>query len=252
MRSRSSFAMLAAAAVLLAADAPDFAAGEALFREGRFADALAVFTALEAECGDAAPAELLHARALAALGAGSPLEAEVALEKAIARGGAAWLPMRDFVAGSAAFARCERAEAQAAGPEAEPFAFDVAIAHAQAARDAWQSAAVAGSDWPEARRNVERAQAKLDALRKRRGEAIERGKQTRGGETAPPPTPDPAPPNDGERIEEAAGPLAPQVVDLAATQVDELVRRLAEKDREKLALRRTARGTAQAGVEKDW
>ncbi|MFG0319490.1 MAG: VWA domain-containing protein, partial [Planctomycetota bacterium JB042] len=111
--------------------------GERALREGRFAEAHDAFAAAVAAAGDEAPAELLWNEALAALAAGRPREAEIAAEVAAVRGGTSFGPRRDFVLGSAAWARAARAEAQASGPEAEPFAFDLAIAQVDAARDAW-------------------------------------------------------------------------------------------------------------------
>ena len=178
MRGSSPIRCAAAFAVLLAMLALGACRAEhpaiVAFAYGRFGEALAGFRQLERDLGDEAPAAVFHGQALSALRTGALVEAELAVEKLVARGGLDFAPERDFVLGVTAFVRCERAEAQASGPEAEPFAFDVAIAHAEAAQAAWQRAAIARGDWPEARRNLVRAMNKLDELRKKRQAAIER------------------------------------------------------------------------------
>ncbi|MBI5852194.1 MAG: hypothetical protein HZB39_14365 [Planctomycetes bacterium] len=214
--------------------------------------ALLVLPACDGAPGDVTPPELLWVDALATLEKGSLIDAEVALEKAVARGGPAWRPLRDFIAGNAAFARCMRAEAQARGPEAEPFAFDVAIAHAEAAREQWSRASASRDDWPEARRNLERVAAKLEGLRRERQSAIEKQRRQRMAEAPRSPTGETEEPAGGERTTEAADPSAAQSVDLASTQVDELLKRLARIEDEKRGLRRTTRAAASRDVEKDW
>lgn len=214
--------------------------------------ALLCLPACDGKQGDVAPPEVLWVDALAALETGALIDAEVALEKAVARGGPAWRPLRDFIAGNAAFTRCARAQAQARGPEAEPFAFDVAIAHAEAARNHWGRALASRDDWPEARRNLERGFAKLEELRRERQSAVKKQRRQRMAEAPQPATGETEDPAGGERTQEAADPLAAQSVDLASTQVDELLRRLARVEDEKRALRRTTRAAASRDVEKDW
>ena len=115
--------------ILLLLCASDFPEGVRAFREGRFGDALEAFTEAEKALGDRASAALLHNKALAALRAGKLTDAEASAERAAAAGGPELLPFRDFLHGNTAFARCEHAELQASQPEAEPFAYDLAIAY---------------------------------------------------------------------------------------------------------------------------
>ena len=126
----------------------------------------------------------LHNRAVAALRAGDLVAAEIAAEKAAAKGGPEFEARRDFVLGNAAFARCEKDEFAAMGPRGAS-AIDAAIGHAERARDFWRRAAAGRSDWPEARSNVERARIKLDALKLKRDELTS---------ASPPPKPKPPPP----------------------------------------------------------
>src|SRR5262245_18625738 len=152
----------------------DFTAGVRTWRAGQTKEAVVALAAAERAYGAAAPPELLHDLALARLATGDLRGAEIAAEKASATGPAGFAALRDFVLGSAAFVRCARAEAQASGPEAEPFAFEVAIGYAMAAQSAWQRAAASRDDWPEARRNVERAQQKIAELRDKKTQAQKR------------------------------------------------------------------------------
>ncbi|TAH34438.1 MAG: hypothetical protein EYC70_15975 [Planctomycetota bacterium] len=235
--------------LLLQAGDP-FAEGLRAYREGRFQDALAAFAAAEAAAGARAGAELLHNKALAALRAGDVAAAESAAEQAAARGGPEFAALRDFLLGNAAFQRCAAAAAQAAGPEAEPFAYDVAIAYAESARGAWQRAALRRTDWPEARRNVERALLKLEELRRQR----EAARRNREGDDRSQPRPQPVPPP--ERPAEQAADLEqrpePHRTELAPEQVLRLFEILERKEREKLGLRRSQRRTPRADVDKDW
>ncbi len=206
------------------------------------------------DAGESAAPELLYNRALAALGAGELRAAEIAAEKAAARGGPEFAALRDFLLGNAAFARSVAASAQAAAPEAEPFAFDLAIAHAEAARRFWQRAALSRADWPEARRNVERVLLQLQDLRGRKEQAEKERKARARLPEPPPPQADPGPQDPLARgEEEGLAPLfEPQPLDRSADLVERLRERLARKENEKRALRQAARRERQAGVEKDW
>ena len=84
---------------------------------------------------------------------------------------ASWLA---FLRGNIAFARCAQASRQARTPLAEPFAFDVAIRHAEKARAFWEQAAMGRDDWPAARRNVERALLVLRDLRREKARSARR------------------------------------------------------------------------------
>ncbi len=223
--------------------------GERAFREGRFAEAHDAFAAAVAAAGDEAAAELLWNEALAALAAGRPREAEIAAEVAAVRGGASFGPRRDFVLGSAAWARAARAESQASGPEAEPFAFDLAIAQVDAARDAWARAAASRADWPAARRNVERALLKRDELVAKRDEARRKAEEERKKDRADPEdaTEGEEPPRD-ERAPTAVAQGFDEAPDLAARLFERLARKEAEKER----LRASVRAARSTDVERDW
>ncbi len=222
-----------------------FAAGLRAYRAGRFAEALAAFTEAEARAGDAATPELLYDKALSALRAARFSEAESAAGAAAVRGGPEFTGLRDFLLGNVAFARCELAAAQASGPEAEPFAFDVALGQAERARLSWQRAALSRPDWPEARRNVERALLRLEELKQAREEARKRSEEQKKLEQPPEP---PAPPP----TEEEARAIEAQVAELSPREVQELLARLGAKEKEKLALRRARRNDQPIEVEKDW
>ena len=191
-------------------------------------------------CGGYGAGGEAYARARTALLEGNLSGAEGAAERAAAIGGPEIAALCDFLRGNAAFARCETAERQAGSAAAEPFALDVAIAYGEKARRLWQRAAMSRDDWPEARRNVERARKKLRELRRK--------KEEREPPKPKPPRPRPRPP---ER--EAGDPeVDPQRKELTPEQVRRLLERLAEKEREKLALRRERRAARSADVERDW
>jgi hypothetical protein len=226
------------------------AAGIAAWREGRFADAAAAFAAAESEAGDDAPAALLLNRAYVALKLGRPDEAEAAAERAAARGGPSYYGVRDFVLGSAAYQRATILETRADLPNAGPRPFDGAIAFAEAARDAWARAAATRADWPAARRNVERAILKIEALRERRDDA-ERNRESRPApEDLPPPPPPPPPPESSTPT--PPPPVADDPGALDAAELKRLLERLAAREREKREVRREDRAKNRVAGERDW
>jgi hypothetical protein len=236
--------------VLLASD-DEVIQGESAYEEGRFEEALEGFMAAETTAGHGASAELLINKALAALQAGKLIEAEVAAEKAAARGGPRFFALRDFLLGNAAFARCKKTEAKAGMPEAEPFLFDLAIKHAEQARDFWQQAATSRTEWSEARRNVERSLLKLRELKKNKAA---KEQDIRKKKDRPEPQPEIPPPDlasQGEEIEQEA--LAePQLRELPPELVGSLFDKLDAKEKEKIALRQAQQQKRRADVEKDW
>ncbi len=244
-----SMTAVIAAARALAPAGDEFAAGLRAYAEGRFADALAAFSAAEEKAGDGAPPELLHDKALAALRAGAFVEAENGTRKAADRGGPEFAALRDFLLGNVAFARCEKAALQAGQVEAEPFAFDSAIALAAAARNSWQRAAASRPDWPEARRNVERALLMMEDLVKRKAEA-EKKKPKSARETVP--GEDPRPPDGGAGTEEEVVKPEPALAPLSPEGLKRLAERLAAIEKEKLALRRSVLSVRGGGAGKDW
>jgi hypothetical protein len=247
---------------LVLAGGGDFATGLEAYRQGRFDEALRAFAEAEAAAGPKVPAEIAYDKALAALRAGDLAEAESSARLAADRGGDGFVSLRDFLLGNVAFSRCEAAERRAIAPGSEASAFDAAIAEAEAARDSWMLAAASREDWPEARRNVERALLKLQSLQLRR-EAAQNRKQLKT------PNPRPAEPqpqpiaqkpkkeeNDRDRAnakeEEPAPPPKPQVVEPSTVDLRRIQERLEAKDREKQKLRQAKRRADQASVEKDW
>ncbi len=199
------------------------------FEESRFTDALAGFTAAIANSDGAASAELLANQALAAVATGDERTARIALERAAARGGAAFEPFREFLLGNLAFLRAELAAKQARGPEAEPAAFDVAIGHAKDAIGGWERALeLRAEPWPEAGRNIARAQRRIDGLIEEREAAAAARKNKKDG---------------GKKPRRSLP--APELV-------DQLLDKLAARDRRKIEQRRARQGAQRATVERDW
>lgn len=209
---------VAAILVALAAGAcGGWSDAERAFREGRFGDAQRAFAAIEDAAGDGAPAVLAYDRALAALRAGDLRDAEAAVARAEARADGALAPFVHFLRGNVAFAKSELAEVQADTPEAEPFAWDVAIVHAETARRSWRLAVTERedrADWPEARRNVERALLRIADLREKKADAEKRRKRRNDPKPKPrprPPAPErPAPEQDAAKAR--GGELSPEEV----------------------------------------
>jgi len=240
--------------------------GLSAYRDGRFADAHRLLAEARRDAGPSASPELAADAALAALRAGAADEATAAAKEAAARGDAAVAAFAEFVRGNAAFAKCDVAEAQARLPESEPFAYDVAIRWAAAARDAWIAAARSRDDWPEARRNVERANLRLAELTRAKADA--EAQRKRPGPPKIRPKPLPSPGKDGKPAE----PQPPQpssgaqagkdgkepggdeavLTELSPAEVRRLRERLAEKEREKSALRREQQEKRRAEAEQDW
>jgi hypothetical protein len=248
-RSPTTLTLLLGFAAL--AGCGDLDEGLSAFDAGRFEEAHEAFVRAEEEAGGDASAVLLYDRALAALLAGDPRDAEEAAARAAARGGEEFASRCDFLRGCAAFARSGVAAEQARGPEAEPFAFDVAVRYAEGARDFFLRAATSRSDWPEARRNHERVVLAIEALRREKAEAEQ--KRERVARPEPRPEPDlPPPPDETGPPEEADPETGAMETELAPAQVRRLLSRLMEKEREKLALRRSEQRARAAEVERDW
>jgi hypothetical protein len=200
-----------------------------------------------AGCGSEADAASLHNRAVSALRAGDLVAAEISAEKAAAKGGADFEARRDFVLGNAAFARCEKDEFAAMGPRGAA-AIEAAIVHAENARGFWRRAAAGRLDWPEARRNVERARIKLDALKLKRDELTP---------ASPPPKPKPPPPRDRtvpRRPEDftPAPRVQPQLDEVPNDDVLSLLEKLKAKEQDKMRARRAQRQSGRYAVEQDW
>ena len=233
--------------MLLGLGGGDFARGLRAYREGRFRDAYEVLTRAVDSAGGRASAALHYDRALAALRAGELREAELSAEKAAVRGGAEHAGLRDFLHGNAAFARCRRAEAEAGLEDPDPTAFARAMVHAHSALRAWQRAAASRDDWPEARRNAERALLALEELEEKRlrAEELQKAKQAKKPDEPPP---DEEPPEDDERDPEAQE----EPGELTAEQLARLLDKLGQKEKEKRALRQARRRVRNVEVERDW
>jgi hypothetical protein len=234
--------------LLVAGDS--LADGVAAFRAGRFEEARAAFETAAARTSDAATAGLLrYDEALAALRAGDLDAAEAAARAATTRGGDGLRGACDLLLGNVAFERARAAEADARAPGAPSYAFDRAIALCDAARQSWQRAALTREDWPAARRNVERAVAKLAELERERASAQQQEQQGGEGGRPPPPrpldVPQPAPP-----VTKPADVAAEH--ELAPDEVERLFEKLDEQERKKRLLRAARREATAPTGERDW
>ncbi len=221
-----------------------FAEGVRAYEAGRFEDAYTAFSEAEAAAGNSASARLLFNRALAALNARELRVAEFTAEKSAARGGPELVGLGDFLLGNAAFVRGELAEAESSLMDADPTSLARAILNMKTALESWQLAAANRSNWPEARRNAERALIKLEDLERKKAEADEQVPQT---EQTPPPTPD----EETEEVEEE--PIAQEAPpELSPEQLARLLDKLAQLELEKRALREATQRARSVDVEKDW
>ncbi len=218
--------------------------GVAYYQGGQFKAAHAAFVSECEAAGEDAGAELKFNRALAAMRIEDLSDAEGSARQAAAAD-PEFRERADFLLGNVAFARCVMATRQAATVEAEPFAFEIAIRYGEKARDLWTRAAMSRSDWPGARRNVERVRLLLDSLRGRKADA-ERRKAPRSE-----PTPKPLP-NPGSAGPEPEPPPDGRIDELSPGEVRALFERLAKKEREKRTVREAHRRQRMAGVERDW
>ena len=243
--------LLALSLPLLVAGGDEFTQGVNAYRAGKPKEALQAFLAAERSAGEAAAPELFFDQAMAALAAGDLRRAEIAAEKAAVHGKGDFFALRDFVLGSAAFARCTRAELQASGPEAEPFAFEIAITHAKNAEAFWRLAAASRADWPQARGNVERAQDKIAELRDKKTEAQKKKDQAKKDRNKPKdPEPEQNQPAGKGKEEEAS--LKPQPIDAGSQELRGMLDLLVKKEKEKRDLRRSQQQLRTKPGEKDW
>ncbi len=235
--------------------------GYAHHMAGRHEQALRTW---EAESVGADPREqgrLQNNMALAALALGQVEDAEAAAAKAVERGGEQFAPLLAFVRGNLAFERSKQMEHEATRPGGDPKAMEMALMLAEDAQGRWQQAAtLRATDWPEARRNVERALIRLKALRdsKRGGRADrpsqpEPGGDPEAGDDKPDDGPEPPKPPTKDGQDPSLPPDdALNRRDLPASKVLGLLDLLAEKDKERLDIRRKARRERSSQVEQDW
>ncbi len=213
---------------------------------------LVLFAVLVAGCGGDA-ARPHYDSAIAALQRGELDAAIASAATAAERGGHDYEALRDFLRGNVAFERSVAAEA-AMREDADPRARQAPIAHTEDALAAWRAAASTRTDWPAARRNVERALIRLEMLRERRSEGSKGDPQP--GDTPPDDPPDADPPkppeNDGDGNDPEPPPSDVASDALPAAKVLGLLELLVQKERQKLALRRAQRSARSAEVEKDW
>ena len=196
-----------------------------------------------------ASAELLHDHALAALDAGQLERAESSIERARVRGGARLASVRAFVFGNTAYARCLKAETLARRPEAGQPEWDAALNLARSALASWKEAVAGHADWPEACRNIERAQRKLSQLESevtKRKEAEARKKPRRRKEARIQPM---RPGDEKEEVEQR-----PEGVTTALSeqQLAHLWRKLSRKSQAKRRLRGDAQKARSRSGGKDW
>ncbi len=186
--------------------------------------------------------------ALAELRVGALDKAAEASRRAEKAGGARLGPLAAFVRGNVAFARSLEAEVEATRPGGDLAYLERALTLTEDALAAWRFAATSRADWPEARRNVERALLRLDSLREKRST----GADPRRRPVVLPPTP-PTPPTPDPNAEATTDPNATVVTtDLAPAEVATLHETLRAKERQRQALRRAQRERATGSVEKDW
>ena len=234
--------------LMVLAQGDEFADGVRAYREGHYQVALDAFAAAEAAVGDEASPALLYNLALAALKTGQFRLLEYTVEKAAARGGTEFTELRDFLLGSSAFARCETATAEASLTDPDPTALSRAITDCEIALGFWRTAAARRDDWPEARRNVERALRQLQKLQQMLAEAEEQARK----EQVPTNPEEEADPQDEDPSSEEEVPDAQKEPgQLSRDDLLQVLDRLAQTEIEKRNLRR-ARQRVRTDVERDW
>ena len=246
--NRLDRALLFALALAASCKDADSTRARMAYEQGRFGDATRAFQASERRLGDKAPVQLLQNVALAALRAHALRTAEIAAETAAARGGVALYGWRDFLLGNVAFARSERAEAEADLANADPTALVQAIRSAQAARRFWQSACT-HDDRPAARRNVERALRRVQTLRRKKA-AAEKARKAQRATTKPKRNEDAT--NPTREAEEAKLQAQRAKRSLSDQDLAAMLGRLDELERQKRRLRRGRRRALQSDVRQDW
>lgn len=198
------------------------------------------------------------ARAIDDLRAGRLRDASDAADRAAAAGDDAVRVACDVVRGNVAFGRSLLLEAEAAAPGAPPASLELSLAMAEDALAAWRAAAATG-DVPVARRNVERAILRVDALRARLGRKHDGSRPPPPGPGKPPPDapktdapPLPKPPVAPPTPPPAAPPSPVVTTELPAADVRALLDVVRRKEQEKRAVRRARTTPPPAGAGEDW
>lgn len=224
-----------------------FVRGVAEYRAGRFAAAFAELSAASEAFGADAPDELRLDLALAALRVQRPADAEAQVRPLLETPRPALRARAEFVLALASHQRCEQALAAARLADAEPLAWQTAQRAIEAAHRGFCRAATAAPPWPEALRNAERAwQLRAEILRLAAEDRARRAPNEREPEPPrrEPPAPAPEPPQEIEP-ELVAAPLPP-------AEVERLLQRVRQKEREKLRERTAAQRERAVAGERDW
>lgn len=230
----------------------------AVVRAAAGASAQETFEALDAllaRAADGADPRLVRDHALAALHASAFAAAESSAHR-IAHGADASLAADGwFVLGAVALARADLAHAQATGPEAEPFAFDAAIALAGRARDAFVRAVLTAERWDAAVRNAERARRRvLVWSAERDGREPPAAQALADGAPDVQLVPDGDAGGGGGESDSDAAPGANELGldDLTDAELERLLERLADDERQRLEARAARRAERSKDVERDW
>jgi tetratricopeptide (TPR) repeat protein len=231
----------------LLAGCSDFSAGLEAYREGRYAEAQTIFEVAAADLQGQSLAVAQFNLALVALQLDQPRQAESLAEKAMRAGGrdgqVDFVATRDFILGNTTYARALESVQKARLPGASLRVIDLAISQTEAAVGHWRAAAISRVDWPQARRNIERAQLTLEQLRAARAQVLQ---QQNGQAKAPPKD------ADWQDSEATPDPSQPQPVKLSVQQMQVLMQELQQGKDQQRKLRKDRRAEAVVKVDKDW
>ncbi len=145
-----------------------------------------------------------------------------------------------FLDGNAAYEGSLALDEAAAAGDRE--AFNAAVMRAETALAYWQRAAASRADWPQARRNVERALLRLEELREKRRDS---GKKKKA-----PKKKDESETKDDEKMK--APPRRVATKALPKERVLGILDLLEKREQKRRALRMKKRAEQSANVERDW
>ena len=216
------------------------------YRAGRYRAAFDAWTAELAAAGERATAELRWNTALAALRVQRPGDAEAAITPLLQAASSTAAAEVEFVLAMCKQQRSELAAAAAQLPDAEPLAWTMALRALQQALDGFLRADARRAGWPEAVRNAERCQRRLQELERLQAQqAAAKPKQER----QPQPPPEQPRPQSTPEPEPAAP--APVLDRLSPAELAALLQRGQQRDRKKRQERQAAAGPGVAG-DRDW